>query len=324
MPCCRVARTFAGRIDVPRPFRLFRSMASATFLVGIRCRAQGCMQLFAAESTSGLCMTRDEGPPKDERLDREPPSLDEATRYREQSVVPSDSARDSESPPSLPSKRRAQGTHGDGQDDCTKSEAWLDAFVAQCTPELRECLNRYAARLLSGARIVSADSAAAQELVNVAIFDMLNGPDHWDFADPKRPLKLYLKNAIRWQVLDDFERANRLPHVSIEELTAQDHGAGAEALEQALRHERPDPSDVAYARERVNRLLRRAAGNDDVLALIHAKLNDRTSRADVMEVTGFSPQRYRTAVSQLNRMAHEVGVELDLVTGDNEDGNEQK
>jgi hypothetical protein len=43
-----------------------------------------------------------------------------------------------------------------------------------------------------------------------------------------------------------------------------------------------------------------------------------------MEVTGFSPQRYRTAVSQLNRMAHEVGVELDLVTGDNEDGNEQK
>ena len=280
------------------------------------------MQLFAAESASGLRMTRDEGPPKDDLLDREPPSLDEVTRYREQSGVQSDTARDSESPSSLPSKRQAQGTNGDGQDDCTKSEAWLDAFVAQCTPELRQSLYRYAARLLSGARIVSTDSAAAEEMVDAAIFDMLNGPDHWSFADPQKPLKLYLKNAIWRQVLEDFERAKRLPHVSIEELTAQG-GSGAEALEQALRHERPDPSDVAYARERVNRLLRRAAGNDDVLALIHAKLNDRTSRADVMEVTGFSPQRYRTAVSKLNRMAHEVGVELDLLTGDNEEGNER-
>lgn len=322
MPCCRVARAFAGRIGVPRPFRVFRSMASATFLVGIRCRAQGCMQRFAAESAAGLRMTRDEGPPKDEVLDCEPSSLDEVTRYRQQSVVQSDSARDSESPPSLPSKRRAQGTHGDAHDDSTKPEAWLDAFVAQCTPELRQSLYRYAARLLSGARIVSADSSAAQDLVHAAIFDMLNGPDHWDFADGQRPLKLYLKNAIWRQVLEDFERAKRLPHVSIEELTADDPESG-EALEQALRHERPDPSDAAYARERVNRLLRRAAGNDDVLALIHAKLSDRTSRADVMEVTGFSPQRYRTAVSQLNRMAHEVGVELDLLAGDNEDGKER-
>jgi DNA-directed RNA polymerase specialized sigma24 family protein len=281
------------------------------------------MQRFAAESASGLRMTRDEGPPKDELLDCEPSSLDGVTHCRDQSVVQSDSARDSESPPSLPSKRRAQGTNGDAQDDCTKAEAWLDAFVAQCTPELRQSLYRYAARLLSGARIVSADSAAAEELVDTAIFDMLNGPDHWDFADPQKPLKLYLKNAIRRQALEDFERAKRLPHVSIEELIAADPGSGAEALEQALRHERPDPSDTAYARDRVNRLLRRAAGNDDVLALIHAKLNDRTSRADVMEVTGFSPQRYRTAVSKLNRMAHEVGVELDLLTGDNEDGNER-
>src|SRR6185503_7318051 len=128
MPCCRVARTFAGRIGVPQPFRLFRYVVSATFLVRIRCRAQGCMQRSAAESASGLRMTRDEGPPKDELLDRKPPSLDEVTRYREQSGVQSDSARDSESPPSLPSKRRAQGTNGAGQDDCTKSEAWLDAF----------------------------------------------------------------------------------------------------------------------------------------------------------------------------------------------------
>jgi hypothetical protein len=281
------------------------------------------MQRFATESASGLRMTRDEGPPKDELLDCETSSLDEVTRYRKQSVVHSGSARDSESSPSLPSKRRAQGTHGDAQDDCTKSEAWLDAFGAQCTPEMRDSLNRYAERVLSGARIVSADSAAAKELAAAAIFDLLNGPDHWDFADPQKPLKLYLKNAIWRQAQEDFARAKRLPHVSIEELTAEDPGSGAEALEQALRQEHSDPSDMAYAQERVNRILRRAAGNDDVLALIHAKRNDRTSRADVMEVTGFSPQRYRTAVSQLNRMVHEDAVELDLLAGGNEDGNER-
>lgn len=270
-------------------------------------------------------MTRDEGPPEDELLDRESPSPDELTRYREQSVLQSDSARDSESLPSPPSKLRAQGTNGDAQDDCTKSEAWLDAFIAQCTPELRQCLHRYAARRLSGARIVSADSAAAKELVSAAIFDMLNGPDHWDFADPKKPLKLYLKNAIRRQVLEDFERAQRLPHVSIQELTEDDPWSDIDELEQALRHERadPDPRGRAYARSAVNRLLRRAAGNGDVLALMHAKLSDRTSRAEVMEVTGFSPQRYRTAMSHLNRMAHELGIELDLFTDGNEDDNER-
>ena len=82
------------------------------------------------------------------------------------------------------------------------------------------------------------------------------------------------------------------------------------------RAERPDRRGVARTPVWI-------CGNGDVLALINAKLSDQTSRADVMEVTGFLPQRYRTAVSQLNRMAHEVGIELDLITDGNEDGNER-
>ena len=260
-------------------------------------------------------MTRDEGPPEDDQLDRESPSPDELTRGRPRPVVHRDGAQDREAPPGMPSKRFARGTSGDAQSECTKPEAWIDAFAAQCTPDLRESLYRYAARLLSGARKVSADSSAAQELVQAAIHDMLNRNDHWNFAEDK--LGTYLKSVIRRQVLADFKRATRLPHVSIDELTATGQPADPEMLEQSLRHERPDPRDLEYARRKVALLRSRAAGDSDVLALIEAKLDDRTSRADVMEVTGFSPQRYRAAVARLNRLAHELATELDLhITGE--------
>src|SRR5262249_34541268 len=178
---------------------LFRRMASATLLVGLRCGVPRCMQRFAAHSASGLRMPRDEGPPEDDLLDREPPSPDEMTRYAEQSVVQSDGAHDGESPPSMASKRRARGTDSDAQDTCTKPEAWIDAFRAQCTGDLRDFLYHYTARLLSGARKVSADSSAAQDLVHAAVFAMLNGPDHWDFGGGQE-LKVYLMNVIKRQV----------------------------------------------------------------------------------------------------------------------------
>src|SRR5262249_4063758 len=98
---------------------------------------------------------------------------------------------------------------------------------------------------------------------------MLNGPDHWDFAGGQK-LELYLKNVIWRLVMADVERAKRLPHVSIEELTAGGQRPEAEDLEQALRHDHPDPGDIAYSRRKLDLLRRRAAGYADVLALIDA------------------------------------------------------
>lgn len=255
-------------------------------------------------------MTRDEGPPKDEVLDLEPQLLDDVARDRERSAVRGD-AHDRQTSPSTPNKRRARGTDSEAQAPSTKTESWIDAFNAQCTRKLMKSLYCYTARLLSGARRVAADSAAALELVQAAILDMLNGPDHWDFAE--HPLDLYLKTVIKRQVLADLRRAKRLPHVSIEELTAEGQRPEPEELEQALRDQRPDPREVAHAWSAIDRLCRRAAGDGDVVALIYALANDRTSRAEVMAATGFSERRYRAALRRLNRIADEVGIELDLL-----------
>lgn len=53
MHASQVAPAFAGRTRVPRLFRLFRSVASAVFLVGFHCSVYGCMQRFAAHSDRG-------------------------------------------------------------------------------------------------------------------------------------------------------------------------------------------------------------------------------------------------------------------------------
>lgn len=255
-------------------------------------------------------MTRDEGPPEDEVLGHEPRSPDELARYREHSVKQGD-AHDSQARPSTSNKRRARGTNYDAPDPYTKPEAWIDAFNAQCTKDLTQSLYRYAARLLSGARKVSSDSAAAMELVQTAIHGMLDGPDHWDFVRQK--LSVYLKNSIKRQILANLERADRLPHVSLDELTAAGQSPESDELERALRDHRPDRGDVEDAWSAIDLLCRRAVGDGDVIALILALADDRTSRADVMEVTGFSPQRYRAAMRRLNRMADEVGIELDHI-----------
>lgn len=226
-------------------------------------------------------------------------------------------AHNSQARAGTPNRRRAQGTNCDSQDPCTKPEAWINAFNAQCTRELTESLYRYAARLLSGARKVSADSAAAMDLVQAAILDMLNGPDHWAFLDQQ--LGVHLKNVIKRQVLANLERADRLPHVSIEEVTSGGQLAEFDELEQALRGQHPDRGDIEDAWSAISLLCRRAAGDGEVVALILALADDRTSRAEVMAVTGLSTQRYRAALRRLNRMADEVGVALEL----NHNGKEQ-
>ena len=243
-------------------------------------------------------------------LGQEPQSPDELARYREQSPKQGD-AHDGQVHASTSNKRRARGTNCDAQEPCTKPEAWINAFNAQCTRDLTQSLYRYAARLLSGARKVSADSAAAMDLVQAAIHDMLDGPDHWAFIDEK--LNAYLKKVIKRQILANLERADRLPHVSIDELTASGGLPESDELERALRDQRPDRGDVEDAWSAINLLCRHAAGDGDVVALILALADDRTSRADVMAVTGFTAQRYRAAMRRLNRMADEVGVELDRI-----------
>jgi hypothetical protein len=170
-----------------------------------------------------------------------------------------------------------------------------------------ESLCRYTARLLSGARKISANDYAARELTQDATHDTLAGRSIWDPAH--RSLEYHLRIVIKRQIAANWERAERLPHVSIDGGSPDEQSRVHDEMEHALRAQRPDPRDAEHAMSAVGELRVRATHDADVVALINARANDRTSRADVMAVTGFTPQRYRAARRRLNSMTHELGIE---------------
>jgi hypothetical protein len=119
--------------------------------------------------------------------------------------------------------------------------------------------------------------------------------------------------VVKRKISANRERAERLPHVSIDAITAEGRSPLRDELERAMRARRPDERSAEYARGVTHELRLRASGDADVLALIQAKADERTSRADAMKVTGFSKQRYRAAARRLNRIADELGIELHLI-----------
>ena len=256
-------------------------------------------------------MTRDQGA-EDEVQGQEQGSPDEQDRTSGPAAVASD-AHDSQSPPSAPDRPRARGTNSYAQHEYNPPEDLIDELAKQCTKDVMERVCRYAARRLSGARKVSATDYAAQELAQDAIDDTLEGTAPWDRA--VLPLKRHLYNVVKRRTAANRERAERLPHVSIDVVTPDGHSPVRDELEHAMRERRPDERAAAYARSVIIELRWRATGDADVLALIDAKADDRTSRADAMAVTGFSEQRYRAALRRLNRLADELGIELHLRNG---------
>lgn len=255
-------------------------------------------------------MTRDDGPPEDEVPGGAQRASDEHARPVA-SAAGDDDAHAGLSQPYAPDQPRARGTQSDAQDEHTPSEAFLDEFTRQCTREVMEAVCRYAARLLSGARNVSATDYHAQELTQDAVDDTLEHRVPWDFAN--RPLKRHLYNVVKRKISANRERAERLPHVSFDAITAEGHSPLRDELERAMRARRTDERSAAHARDATLELCRRATGDADVLALIAAKADERTSRADAMEVTRFSKQRYRAALRRLKRIADKLGIELHLI-----------
>ncbi len=254
-------------------------------------------------------MTRDDGPPEDEVPGAERHVPDERARAAEPNVLDTD-AHAGRTWPGAPDQHRARGTQSDVQDEYTPPEDLIAEFSRQCTRDVTEAVCRYAARLLSGARKVSATDYHAQELAQDAVDDTLEGRAPWDPA--ARPLKRHLYNVVKRKISANRERAERLPHVSFDVVSAEGHSSLRDELERAMRARRPDERAAEYARGVTSELRQRASGDADVLALIQAKADERTSRADAMEVTGFSEQRYRAALRRLNRIADELGIELHL------------
>ncbi|MEO7732908.1 MAG: hypothetical protein ABIY55_18230 [Kofleriaceae bacterium] len=170
-----------------------------------------------------------------------------------------------------------------------------------------EAVCRFAARRLSGAHKVSPKDDAARELAQAAVYNTLSGRAGWDHKGKK--LKRHLCGVVWRQTSANWQRAQRLPHVSIDEVTPDGQPSVHDELEQAMREQRHDERAAEHARNRIANLRVLAAGEDDVIALIDAISNDLTARADIMATTGFSSQRYRAAVRRLNQLVQQLPSE---------------
>lgn len=260
-------------------------------------------------------MKPEQGSPEDGAQCRQQGSPDDLAQCPEPAAVRGD-AQPSPAAHTVPDKARAKGTDSDARDNYAPPEALIDSFTRQYSRDVMERVCRYAARRLSGAQRVSAKDYAAQELAQDAIVDTLEGKALWDFGVV--PLKRHLYNVVMRQTAANWERAKRRPHVSIDAATPDGQSPVRDEMEHAMRERLPDQRDAEYSLSVIDELFRRAKDDADVLALINAKLDDRTSRARVMSVTGLSEQRYRAARRRLNRIVEKLGNELHLIRKGNE------
>lgn len=238
-------------------------------------------------------MKRDDDPPEEEQ--RSDPGSSSDVRWREQMSL--DDLR----------RCRAQGTASDAPVDFA-TEHWIDQFQRGYSRETMESVCRFAARVLSLGGRVSPNDYAARELANDAVHDTLTGTTRWDPAQKK--LKRHLCDVVKRRVLAAHERTERLPHVSIDALGPDGRAAANDEMEHALRAQLPDARAAEAARSDLAALRHRAADDPDVLALISALSQDRTSRADAMAATGLSLLRYRAARRRLKRLVEAMRSEL--------------
>jgi len=99
------------------------------------------------------------------------------------------------------------------------SEAWIEAFDAQCTEHRLKVLRRYAS---SWARVVGGDTGSdyAEELVQVALTDILRGVLRWD--PEAEELEPFLISVIRLRARRDRKIAARYEHVFIDSFDPDD------------------------------------------------------------------------------------------------------
>lgn len=187
-----------------------------------------------------------------------------------------------------------------------RSEAWLEAFTAQCTNQLYEVARRFAARR---AAVVArcggtVDDYYVRELVANAISDTAAGILRWDPA--AQSLEAHVLDAISCRANHDCSRALRYRHEAVDLFDPEAPRALIEEVETKLADSVTSLGSRPRADrgERVNRL-RELAGPDDanVLLILDAFEAEAVTKSDVLHFSGLSDKEYRAARKRLDRLA---------------------
>lgn len=184
-----------------------------------------------------------------------------------------------------------------------RTDAWRDAFTAQCTDQLYDVGRRFAARR---AAVVArcggmVDDYYVRELVANAISDTAAGTLCWDPA--AQSLEAHVLDAISRRANHDCSRALRYRHESVDFFDPETPRALVEEVDAKLADAVPSVGYVPEL-ERVTQI-RELAGHEDahVLLVLDAFEAGVTTKSDVLHFTGLSDKEYRAAWKRLMRLA---------------------
>jgi len=189
--------------------------------------------------------------------------------------------------------------------DSDRTDAWHDAFTAQCTDQLYDVGRRFAAR--RGAVVAwcggVVDDYSVRELVANVISDTAAGILCWEPA--VQSLEAHVLDAISRRANHDCSRALRYRHEAVDFFDPETPRALVEEVQAKLADAVPD---LWYGPERgpVERVtrLRELAGPEDahVLLVLDAFEAGAITKSDVLHFTGLSDKEYRAARKRLMRL----------------------
>lgn len=187
-----------------------------------------------------------------------------------------------------------------------RSEAWKEAFAAQCTKQLYDVARRFAARRAAvvgwcgGAN----DDYYVRELVANVIGDTADGILRWDPA--AQSLEAHVLDAISRRSNHDCSRALRYRHEPFEAFDLEAPHALIEEVEAKLAEAAPgrwfelelDPTERSQQ-------LRELAEPDDVHVsrILDAFEAGNATKSDIMRFAGLSDREYDAARKRLTRLA---------------------
>ena len=204
---------------------------------------------------------------------------------------------------------------GDSSDDNLRTvhaarhvptEAWLEAFYAQCTETMLKRLRRYA-RLLARrpcGELLGDPVAYAEEVTQTAVADVADGVLRWE--PPVRDLEPYLADVIRLRVRRDRRRAARDARVS---------------LDAPHQHDRTSLLDEMNTRIEMTTTLRRlrelVAVDPLALRFIDAIEQTATTRAEIMKLAGLTRTEYHNTRRRLARLLARLRTDRQTPAKDN-------
>jgi hypothetical protein len=188
------------------------------------------------------------------------------------------------------------------------SEAWIEAFAAQCTEALWEAARKYAAHRAVAVRRVNsaADAYYERELVQDALGDTSMQIVRWDPS--VRSLKEHIFAVIRTRTYHDYQRANRFRRESFDAGDGDTAPELVAEVEAALQDRTPraDPALAARIAERIAEVRTLAASDPVVVAVLDAADDGACDKADVMHHAQISDPTYHAAKVRLTRIVKKL------------------